>query len=242
MGRKENIKTELGQRIRSLRKEQNRADFCLEIGVNERTYANYERGTRVPDATTLVELSNITGVDLHWLLTGTSANSIETKDPIEPPVSPPTGATSIPILGLASCGPDGWARLETSISRAETPTSIRFDKDAFAVTARGESMLPFGITEGVLCYCSPATELNIHDIVCIERHIKGSDEISLTIKKLGIIGTGAYEIIGYEPLEESPSGARHGNQYQKLIWEVVPFDEIARISVVTHIYTRPTVF
>ncbi|MBL4598557.1 MAG: helix-turn-helix domain-containing protein [Rhizobiaceae bacterium] len=244
MGRPKKTAPGIGERLISLQYPgEKQGDFAQRIGVAVGTIGNYVRGDREPSTDFLLRLRNKTGVDLNWLLTG------EGHEPAKPVQfvnnqHQDTGrrnAKNAPVLGLASCGLDGWARMDGSKFRAELPKSIENDPDAFAVISKGESMQPFGIYEGYLCYCSPATELLIGDIVCVER--KGDDgEISLTIKKLGMIGHGAYEIIGYMPLKESLSAASHAKQSQELFWETVHIDDVERISVVTHIHTRPSAY
>ncbi len=242
MARPEKTKTKFGQRLREVRGSVKREVFARQLDITERSLGNYERGDRVPDSVFLEKIRLNSGVNLNWLLTGEGAMK-QAKDKTSPeaPVSPTQDVRQIPINGLASCGPEGWSRLETMQFQAEAPKSIQWDKDAFAVIAKGESMQPMGIYEGFLCFCSPATEMRIGDIVCVER--KDPDgAISLTIKKLGVIGHDAVELIGYLPLEETPSSGTRGEQFQKLFWETVYNRDIERISVVTHIYTRPSAF
>ncbi|MBL4730992.1 MAG: helix-turn-helix transcriptional regulator [Rhizobiaceae bacterium] len=213
------------------------------IGVTDEQIGKWRDGKSKPQFFGVGRLATEAGVDLNWLLTGEGPEPSEVASPaiIQRPNNPKPVAKNAPVLGLASCGPDGWARMDGSKFRAELPKSIQNDPDAFAIISRGESMQPFGIYEGYLCYCSPATELLIGDIVCVERK-EDDGEISLTIKKLGIIGHGAYEIIGYMPLKESLSSANHGKQSQELFWETVNKTDIERISVVTHIHTRPSAY
>ena len=245
-GRPEIIKTAIGKRLRELRGSDNRSQFADKIDSNKSTYGNYERGDRSPDLDFLKSISKSIGVNLNWLALGIGPKELGATEIVPPNDSPelqppPPAVRQAPIAGMASCGPDGWSRLTTTQFQAELPKSLQSDKDAFAVISRGESMQPFGIYEGYLCFCSPATKLLIGDIVCIER--KGEDDkISLTIKKLGIISHGAYEIIGYRPTQEIPSLALHGKEYQELFWEAVNVKDVERISVVTHIYTRPSAY
>lgn len=211
---------------------------CSEVaGVTDEQVAKWRDGKSKPQFFAMCSLAESAGIKIEWLLSG--------KLPMRPDQKPvseslPTGdARKVQLIGMASCGEDGWARLETTLFEAETPKTISNDPDAFAIIARGESMQPFGIYEGFLCFCSPATELKIGDIVCVERKLEDGT-ISLTIKKLGMIGHGAFEIIGYSPLEEVPGYGSKGYQFQKLFWETVHEKEIDRISVVTHIHTRPS--
>lgn len=242
MARPKVIKTELAQRLIEARHPVERSELAKLTGVSDRTIGNYERGESRPDTQFLHKLTDVMQINLNWLITGKGSKKINGDDLSEPNVKHQGGKSrQAPITGLASCGPDGWSRLESTQFRAELPISIQDDKGAFAVISRGESMQPFGIYEGYLCFCSPATELLIGDIVCIER-IEENGDISLTIKKLGMIGHGAVEIIGYLPLKETVTSGVHSKQSQELFWETVHNDDIERISVVTHIHTRPSAY
>jgi len=247
MARPEIVKTPFAKRLKEVRGVIKREAFALQLGISERSLGNYERGDRLPDSAFLATLGQSTEYNLNWLLTGVGPKKAG-KAALSSPSSDDFDLPEIlnrdrqaPIAGLASCGPDGWSRLESTQFRAELPKSIQHDKDAFAVISRGESMQPFGIYEGYLCFCSPATERLIGDIVCIERK-EENGETSLTIKKLGMIGHGAVEIIGYLPLKETVSSGVHSKQSQELFWETVHNDDIERISVVTHIHTRPSAY
>ena len=64
----------LTARIREIRVSafgaRGRAGFARALGVSPSTYNYYERG-RIPPIPTLLRMCDLTGVDLHWLLTGT---------------------------------------------------------------------------------------------------------------------------------------------------------------------------
>lgn len=46
------------------------ADLASELGVRRATLASVEQGVREPRRGELIAIAHITGVDLHWLLTG----------------------------------------------------------------------------------------------------------------------------------------------------------------------------
>ena len=85
----------------------------------------------------------------------------------------------------------------------------------------------------------PHFEPEIGDIACLERKLE--DETSLTTKRLGMIGHDAIEIMGFEPLQETPSTEPYAKQTQQLFWETIKFKDIHRLSVITHIRTKPTI-
>ncbi len=67
------IADELTGRIREVRTttfgQRGRAKFARALGVSPSTYNYYERG-RIPPMGVLLKISEVTGVDLRWLLTG----------------------------------------------------------------------------------------------------------------------------------------------------------------------------
>lgn len=58
----------------------------------------------------------------------------------------------IPVNGLAVCGLPG---IEQGMPYAVTASPIVLSSRAFAVLARGDSMVPAGIGIGHMCYCDP---------------------------------------------------------------------------------------
>ena len=60
----------LGDRIRSVRNDRSRDDFCATIGVSRNTLMRYERGERCPDAECLYRICEHYAVNPAWLLLG----------------------------------------------------------------------------------------------------------------------------------------------------------------------------
>lgn len=61
-------------------------------------------------------------------------------------------AHPIPVVGLVSCGVDGWEQATPSALSASTPV---FGAHWLAAIAFGDSMTPAGIHPGHICYCDP---------------------------------------------------------------------------------------
>lgn len=61
-------------------------------------------------------------------------------------------AQPIPVVGLVSCGVDGWEQATPSALSASTPV---FGAHWLAAIAFGDSMTPAGIHPGHICYCDP---------------------------------------------------------------------------------------
>ena len=62
-------KSAFGQRLKKAFGNATNGVIGNEIGVAENTVGFYVRG-RIPDAEILIKISNVTGCNLHWLLTG----------------------------------------------------------------------------------------------------------------------------------------------------------------------------
>lgn len=139
------------------------AAFADRLGVSALSVVRYEAGSRTPDGAFLENLSVLFGVNADWIVTG--AGSIEPSVPRVKRVP----AASLPVLGLAECGLRGWYQREPMSVTAARPGDF-FDPDGFAVIAIGRSMVPAGIFEGFLCFCSPRTPASAGDAVYIERN------------------------------------------------------------------------
>lgn len=71
LARPETIKTELGQRLRDIRKavgDPQRDEFANELGISDKSLANYERGDRVPDAHVLASYFLKYKVNVTWIV------------------------------------------------------------------------------------------------------------------------------------------------------------------------------
>lgn len=59
---------------------------------------------------------------------------------------------SMPLVGFASCGREGWGGRMTYTVPVAAPHTR---PDMIAVMATGESMIPAGIGHGMVCFCDP---------------------------------------------------------------------------------------
>lgn len=136
-------------------------DIARKTDLSLTTIRNYEGG-QLPKGEHLVSLGKALQCSLDWLLTGDEA--------IEEKIEPVTGSwdqgNSVSIIGLASCGIEGWQN-PSPISITATPPII--SSQAIAVIAYGKSMIPAGIPEGRLLYCDPTLPPVKGDVVYICR-------------------------------------------------------------------------
>lgn len=75
--------------------------------------------------------------------------------------------STLPHIGFAKCGIDGWADATHVATPLPAPEGFD-DPDAFYVTAKGQSMLPEGIRDGWLCLVSPATPFKEGDRIWLK--------------------------------------------------------------------------
>ncbi len=139
-----------------------------------------------------------------------------------------TPSRNVELRGLTPCGGGEWFEFDHGRIQAKCPPDLE-DPDAFAVITKGESLQPFGIWPGFLCFCSPNTKPNPGDICMIER-IDG-----LTTLKKFASDDGLVQIF----VEYSNSTENYAGITQKLFELKMDKNMIHRLSVVMHIITRP---
>lgn len=153
----------LGARLRAVRGDLTQLAFADRLGVEQKSISRYETGDRWPDAAFLATVARAFAVDPGWLLTGSSA---EAAAPEYPQITP--HLEGVLLLGLAECGLRGWYQRDALSVRASRPGDF-IDPEGFAVIAVGHSMVPAGIEQGFICYCSPRTSAADGDAIYIER-------------------------------------------------------------------------
>lgn len=192
------------------------------VGRSPKQLDRYVAGAEVPTSV-IKSLSEAADVSVLWLIAGRDSVTNLIKD-LES-----SGAIkrlnkesrSVPVIGLAECGLVGWYQEGPMAVRAMKPGDLS-DPDAFAVMATGTSMIPEGIREGYLCFCSPADAHDPGDVVFVERAggraslktYQGADDDWIYLK-------------GYLPADESGSQASYTDKTRK--------SEIKRMATVIYI-------
>lgn len=74
---------QLGERLKKTRGIISREDLAARIGVHINTYGNYERGSRVPDASFLRRFCEEFNLNSNWLLTGKEPIHVSDQDPLQ---------------------------------------------------------------------------------------------------------------------------------------------------------------
>lgn len=73
LARPEIIKTDLGRRLRDVRRllgDPDRESFAEKLGVSARSLATYERGDSEPNSGVLSAYKELHGININWLLSG----------------------------------------------------------------------------------------------------------------------------------------------------------------------------
>ena len=137
-------------------------DRFLDLETKRARY--WERGQR-PSASDLIRISDKLGLSLRWLISGDGEPFDTTSQQDCPPVKG-RPLKPVPMVGLASCGVEGWNK---PMSIAVNASPIVLGDNTVAVVAAGESMVPAGIASGQLCYCDPDQPVLAGDAVYIVR-------------------------------------------------------------------------
>ena len=105
------------------------------------------------------------------------------------------GEAKLPHRGLAKCAINGWGKDQPLSDPLPGPEGLT-DKDAFYVSATGQSMIPEGIDGGAFCLISPTVEPREGDRVWL---LDGSG--AATIKRLVKVGEKSVTLRGWMPVQ-----------------------------------------
>lgn len=75
-------RSEFGIRLKQAFAPLNNKEIAAKLGVVPSAVQNY-LGGRMPDGSTLLRISQLTGCDIHWLLTGENSHDVN-QQPVEP--------------------------------------------------------------------------------------------------------------------------------------------------------------
>lgn len=75
-------RSEFGIRLKQAFEPLNNKEIAAKLGVVPSAVQNY-LGGRMPDGSTLLRISQLTGCDIHWLLTGENSHDVN-QQPVEP--------------------------------------------------------------------------------------------------------------------------------------------------------------
>jgi SOS-response transcriptional repressor LexA len=240
-------KKEIGKRIKAVRGDRSQINFAEFTGIPKNTLGRYERGEIMPGAEAIALLCEATGVDPYWLLfgegpmkrssgkpgdtdmSGQSAGDIELQEEntaLKDELAKLQWQTSVPVLGLAECGINGWQVKKVSSLKTQPPPDMTDPKDTFAVIAFGDSMVPLGINDGFLLYCDEGSNPAQFDIVYVE----ALDNRATVKQFVGYLKKGSDEYLALQGFLPSKDGLPQ----EPFTLEILK-SQVARIAVVRYI-------
>jgi len=143
------------------------------LGVSRNKWNIWVKG-QMPSTEDMGRISKTLGLSLDWLILGEgepfAPHSVQ-HQPVAPVPAPHPDSTvhiarPLPMVGLASCGINGWAQMD---NYAATAQPITLGPRAVAVVAAGDSMVPAGIFSGMICYADPDQPAGVGDAVFVAR-------------------------------------------------------------------------
>lgn len=191
------------------------------LGISQGKMQQWEKGQRpkVEDMKRLVELL---GFNARWLITGEGDPfGDETASPNQPGLR---ALRPVPMVGLASCGVEGWNQV---MPIAVSASPLMQGENMVAVIAAGESMVPAGIASGQVCYCDPDQPVLEGDAVYLER-VDGMATIKLYLGEGERAGT--IQLKGWHPVDAE-------ERRMPFIVEL-PREQVAKIAPVIYVRRR----
>ncbi|MGD9638157.1 MAG: S24 family peptidase [Alphaproteobacteria bacterium] len=123
--------------------------WAKKVGIPSGTFARIWNEGTVPKYEHLCKISDCCNINLNWLLKG---EGLMKQDNL----TNKSAEHTIPVIGFASCGLSmGWLNEEKLDYQILVPQNI-MDKKAFAIVAKGKSMIPEGIAENSTCIVAPS--------------------------------------------------------------------------------------
>jgi len=194
----------IADRLREARKKKGlvQKDVAAHFGISTAAVGQWETGVTVPESGRLPELARLLDVSLDWL-----ASTQPSGTPAELP-SPQEMPRDVPVLGIASCGPDGNFVFEGGgpIDFVRRPPRIRGLVNVYALYVQGESMSPWR-EEGEVVYVHERQPVQVGDFVVVQ--VRDEEHPSSAyIKKLLKRNDREVRLLQYNPRKEIAIPAR----------------------------------
>lgn len=145
-------------RIEKLRKQKGVSgkQAAEEIGMNYRTYYNYEKGLREPNSEALIQIAQYYGVSLDYLLGRTDIPDL-------PNILQMPKMKKVPLVGDIACGEPILAEenIETYLNMPENINGT------FALRCKGDSMINARIFNGDIVFIRSQPEVENGEIAAV---------------------------------------------------------------------------
>lgn len=197
----------IGQRLKQARgKKFTQTDVANRLGVDQSTYAHWERGRGAPDFQQAEKLAGLYDVSVNWLIYGSDEVGGAPLTPESAPHlanemgGPGPDASDrfrlpkdIKVLGTSECGPNGRFVMDhgDAIDYVRRPPGIASAKDVFCIHLQGDSMEPY-FRAGELIYLSEKRPVQVGGLVVVELHPKNDGEPGPSMFKALVRRTAEY--------------------------------------------------
>ena len=145
-------------RIEKLRKSKgiSAKKAAEDIGMNYRTYYNYEKGLREPNSDTLIQIARYYEVSIDYLLGRTDIPDV-------PNIIPMPHMKKVPLVGTIACG-DPILAEENIEAYINMPEEV---KGSFALRCKGDSMINARIFNGDIVFIRSQPEVENGEIAAV---------------------------------------------------------------------------
>lgn len=167
------------------------ADAIARFGWKGSTYMAHENGQNGLRLEPALAYAKAFGVEAGWLLTGDGRGPSIPDDlsvkgivpPPEPSQNPMLSGDKLKVLGMAECGPEGWAWFNGEIvDWVARPANLAGAKDAYAVFIVGDSMTD-RYHPGEVAFIHPGKPVTPGAYVLVQRRPKTAGEPPLAVIK-----------------------------------------------------------
>lgn len=205
----------LGERIKQARNERGlkQRNLAEHFEISVAAVGQWETDVTLPESTRLIDLAKLLGVRTEWLLNESgpmressgnafaeSPSGFKRDTPAEIHIQ--GMPRDLPVLGIASCGPNGQFAFESgnAIDFVRRPPRLSGIANAYALYVQGSSMSPWR-EEGQTVYVHPSQPVQVGDYVVVQ--VRDDEHPNAAyIKKLVKKGPPAVKLLQFNPRDE----------------------------------------
>ncbi len=119
-----------------------------QLGISRQTYSNYELGKREAPYQTLLQISELFGVSVDFLLSGAAIGRLEHQNQMPLNCTSVDEIPRVPVYGEIAAGQPILA--QENIISYEPAEGLKNPEEYFYLSVRGDSMIGAGIPDGSL--------------------------------------------------------------------------------------------
>jgi phage repressor protein C with HTH and peptisase S24 domain len=164
------------------------------------TYMAHENGQNGIRPEPAVEYAKAYNVEPGWILTGVGTGPRKTDSPVAAIPATSIGTErhtdKIRVLGMAECGPDGWALWNGEVvDMVERPANLAGVPNAYAVFITGDSMEPRYLP-GEIAFIHPGKPVTPGAFVLVQMNPKNGETVPRAFLKRLVRRSGSKVVVG----------------------------------------------